>query len=105
MSETTKDIERVVDAVLACTAPVTQILDHMARAPEPMAPEQAAAVLRRLLCEALAPLATSAPRGELRVAARLLDAAADLIADEIVLVPHAPRRGGAGRPRRGCRGG
>ena len=105
MSETTKDIERVVDAVLACTAPVTQILDHMARAPEPMAPERAAGVVRGLLSDALRPLAGTAPREELRVAARLLDAAAELIADEIVLVPHARRRGGAGRPRRGCRGG
>jgi hypothetical protein len=104
MSDTTKDIERVVDAVLACTAPVTQILDHMARAPEPVAPERAASVLRRLLCDALHPLATAAPREELRVAARLLDAAADLIVDEILLVPHAPRRAPASRPRRGCTG-
>jgi len=104
MSDTTKDIERVVDAVLACTGPVTQILDHMARAPEPMAPERAAGVLRRLLCDALDPLSTAAPREELRVAARLLDAAADLIVEEILLVPHAPRRLPAGRPRRGCRG-
>ncbi len=104
MSDTTKDIERVVDAVLACTGPVTQILDHMARAPEPMAPERAAGVLRRLLCDALDPLSTAAPREELRVAARLLDAAADLIVGEILLVPHAPRRLPAGRPRRGCPG-
>ena len=104
MSDTTKDIERVVDAVLACTGPVTQILDHMARAPEPMAPARAAEVLRGLLCDALQPLATEAPRAELRVAARLLDAAAGLIADEILLVPHAPLRAPAGRPRRGCPG-
>jgi len=103
MSETTKDLERVVDAVLACTGPVTQILDHMARASRPPAPERAAEVLRGLLCGALHPLATSSPREELRVTARLLDAAADLIAEEILLVPHA-----AGRPprrqRRGCPG-
>ncbi len=104
MSDTTKDIERVVDAVLACTGPVTQILDHMARAPEPLEPQRAATVLRGLLCDALHPLATTAPREELRVAARLLDAAADLIVDEILLVPHAPRRLPAVRPRRGCQG-
>src|SRR5688500_18816730 len=104
MSDTTKDIERVVDAVLACTAPMTQILDHMARAPEPMAPQRAATMLRGLLCDALHPLATAAPREELRVAARLLGAAADLIADEILPVPHAPQRLPASRPRRGCRG-
>src|SRR6188768_3864042 len=55
MSETTKDLERVVDAVLACTGPVTQILDHMARSPQPLAPERAAEVLRGLLCGALHP--------------------------------------------------
>jgi hypothetical protein len=104
MSETTKDIERLVDAVLACAGPVTQILDHMARAPGPAAPERAAEVLRGLLCGALQPLAASAPREELRVAARMLDAAADLIVDDILLVPHPPRRGRAGRPRRGCPG-
>ena len=90
MSDTTKDIERVVDAVLACTGPVTQILDHMARSPQPLAPERAAGILRGLLCDALHPLAVDAPREELRVAARLLDAAADLIVGEIMLVPHAP---------------
>jgi hypothetical protein len=104
MSETTKDIERLVDAVLACAGPVTQILDHMAHAPGPPAPERAAEVLRGLLCGALHPLATSAPRDELRVAARMLDAAADLIVDDILLVPHPPRRARAGRPRRGCPG-
>jgi hypothetical protein len=104
MSDTTKDLERVVDAVLACTGPVTQILDHMARAPQPLAPERAAEVLRGLLCGALHPLAVDAPREELRVAARLLDAAADLIAGEIMLVRHTPRRMPAARPRRGCPG-
>ena len=104
MSDTTKDIERVVDAVLACTGPVTQILDHMAGAPEPVSPGRAAGLLRGLLRDALEPLATAAPRDELRVAARLLDAAADLIVDEILLVPHGPRRVPAGRGRRGCRG-
>ena len=104
MSDTTKDLERVVDAVLACTGPVTQILDHMARSPEPLAPERAAGILRGLLCDALHPLAVDAPRGELRVTARLLDAAADLIVGEIMLVPHARPRAPAPRPRRGCRG-
>ena len=104
MSETTKDLERVVDAVLACTGPVTQILDHMARSPQPLAPERAAEVLRGLLCGALHPLTVDAPREELRVAARLLDAAADLIVGEIMLVPHAPRRPAQVRPRRGCPG-
>ena len=100
----TRYFPEVVDAVLACTGPVTQILDHMARAPEPPAPGQAAVLLRGVLCDALGPLGTAAPRDELRVAARLLDAAAGLIVDEIVLVPHAPRRIPAGRGRRGCPG-
>jgi hypothetical protein len=105
MSETTKDLERMVDAMLACTGPVTQILDHMARSPQPLAPERAAEVLRRLLGDALHPLTVDTPREELRVAARLLDAAADLIVGEIMLVPHAPRRVPApARPRRGCPG-
>jgi hypothetical protein len=104
MSDTTKDIERVVDAVLACTGPVTQILEHMARSPQPPAPEHAADILRGLLSGALHPLAVDTPREELRVAARILDAAADLIVGEIMLVPHAPRRVPAPRPRRGCPG-
>jgi hypothetical protein len=104
MSDTTKDLERVVDAVLACTGPVTQILDHMARAPQPLAPERAAEVLRGLLCGALHPLAVDAPREALRGAARLLDAAADLIAGEITLVRRTRRRMPAARPRRGCPG-
>jgi hypothetical protein len=104
MSDTTKDLERVVDAVLACTGPVTQILDHMTSSPQPLAPERAAEVLRALLRDALHPLAVDTPRHELRVAARLLDAAADLIAGEIMLVPHAPRRPLPARPRRGCPG-
>jgi hypothetical protein len=103
MSGTTKDLERVVDAVLACTGPVSQMLDHMARAPQPLAPGRAAEMLRGLLCDALHPLTTSAPRHELRIAARLLDAAARLVAEEIMLVPHAPRRVPASRPR-GCPG-
>jgi hypothetical protein len=104
MSDTTKDIERVVDAVLACTGPVTQILDHMACSPQPLAPERAAGILRGLLCDALQPLAVDTPREELRVTARMLGAAADLIAGEIVLVPHARPRAPAPRPRRGCPG-
>jgi hypothetical protein len=92
MSTSDRDVERVAGALLSCTGPVTQILDHMARAPEPMSPQRAVEVLRGLLCTALAPLAATATREELRSAARLIDAAAELIADEILLVPHAPRQ-------------
>ena len=100
MSASSKDVERVVDAVLACTGPVTQILDHMARSPQPRSPQRAAEILRGLLCDALQPLAATAPREELRVTARLIDAAADLIVDGILLVPHTPPREHLGSHRR-----
>jgi phosphohistidine phosphatase SixA len=104
MSAPSEDIERVVDAILACTAPLTQILDHMARARQPLPPEKAVQVLRELLCQTLQPLAATAPSAELRAAARLIDAAAELVVDEVLLVPHAPQRRRAGTRARGRRG-
>src|SRR5687768_3433186 len=101
MSASNEDVGLVLDALLACTAPLTQILDHMARAPEPLPPEKAAELLRELLRPTLQPLAATAPPEELRATARLIDAAAGLIVDEFLLVPHPPRRRGARARARG----
>jgi hypothetical protein len=92
------DVERLVDALLECTGPIAQIVDHMAQAPEPMAPEDGMAVLRMLLGDALAPLAGDAGVG---VATRVVHRAAHLIAEEILLVPHPPPRGRIRRRRGG----
>jgi hypothetical protein len=92
MSTSSQDVERVVDALLACTAPITQILDHMARAPEPPPPDSAAEVLRELLSGTLQPLAATATSEELRATVRLVGAAADMIVSEILLVPHTAGR-------------
>ena len=92
------DVERLVDALLECTGPIAQIVDHMARAPDPMAPEDGMAVLRMLLGDALGPLAGDAG---VRAATRVVHRAAHLIAEEILLVPHPPRRGRIRRRRGG----
>jgi hypothetical protein len=93
---------RLAAALLECTAPVTQILDHMARSPT--APDVAAAVatLRTLMEGVLAPLEERIPAGELERAAEIIDLATDAILEEILLVPHPGARpfSGGGGPRR-----
>ena len=96
-----EDVERLVDALIECTGPIAQIVDHMVQAPDPMPPEDGMAVLRMLLGDALAPLAQRAAPAELRTATKLVHDAAHLIADEIFLVPHRQRRSRARRRRGG----
>jgi hypothetical protein len=94
-------VERLVDALIECTGPIAQIVDHMVQAPDPMPPEDGLTVLRMLLGDALAPLAQEAEPAALRTATKLVHDAARLIAEEIFLVPHRPRRSRARRRRGG----
>jgi hypothetical protein len=90
----------LAEALLECTAPMTQILDHMARAPEAVSVEAAVERLRALLESVLEPLEDTVPARDLASAAAVVERATDLIAGEILLVPQP---GGGGRS--GGRGG
>jgi hypothetical protein len=87
-------------ALVECLAPVTQILDHMARAPG--APDIPAAVaqLRRTLDDVLAPLGDEFAAADVTRAAEIVDRATDVILSEVLLVPHPVGLGG-GRHRPG----
>src|SRR6476659_4326115 len=87
-------------ALVECLAPVTQILDHMARAPA--APDIPAAVaqLRRTLDDVLAPLGDEFAAADVTRAAEIVDRATDVILSEVLLVPHAVGAGGRHRPGR-----
>jgi hypothetical protein len=98
MSDTT-DVGRLVDAILQCTAPITQILDHMARAPGAPDVDHTARTLRNLLAETLAPPLGGHDPGALATTVAVLDRVTDVIAEEIYLVPHAEHR----RPNRAQR--
>jgi hypothetical protein len=91
-----------VAQLLECTAPITQILDHMARAPGAPDIDAAVGVLRSLLEDALAPLEAQVAQADLLTAAAVIDRATEAILREILLVPH-PRRGPSNAGvRRGC---
>jgi hypothetical protein len=98
---------RLAGALLECTAPVTQILDHMARAPDAPDLDAALRTLRVLLESALASLEDRVPSGDLRRAAEIVDLATDAILAEILMVPHAnaPSCRTGPRRRRGSRRG
>jgi hypothetical protein len=83
-----------------CLAPVTQILDHMARAPA--APDIPAAVaqLRRTLDDVLEPLDAEFAAADVTRAAEIVDRATDVILSEVLLVPHPAGAGGRHRPGR-----
>jgi hypothetical protein len=93
---------RLASAVLECTAPITQILDHMARAPGAPDIESAVAKLREVLEGVLSPLEEEVPAAELMRAAEIVDLVTDAIVAEILLVPHPGHPNGA-RRRRGRR--
>ena len=86
------EIERLVDALLDCTGPIALIVDQMARAPDPLPPEDGMAVLRLMLVDALAPLGDSADRGDLETAAGVVHRAARMIAGELLVGRPRPRR-------------
>jgi hypothetical protein len=90
------DVSSLVDALLECTAPITQILDHMVRAPDAKDTDAAVAALREVLADVLAPFATVLAARDLRTATAILEAVAPMICEEVMLVPHAP----AATPRR-----
>jgi hypothetical protein len=96
---------RLASALMECLAPVTQILDHMARAPT--APDVAAAVttLRTLMADVLVPLEDHIPPGDLARAAEIVELATDAILADILLVPHARPPNGRTRLRRARRPG
>ena len=91
------DTERLAGALMACLAPLTQILDHMARAPQSASVEQSAALLKGLLADTLAPMSERLGAEAVRIASELLDETAEVIADEIYLVPHPGERRPRGR--------
>jgi hypothetical protein len=83
---------RLATALMECVAPVTQILDHMARAPTAPDIESAVATLTTVLEGVVAPLERRYPAAELERAAEIVDEVTDAILEEIMLVPHAPPR-------------
>jgi hypothetical protein len=91
------DTERLVGALMACLAPLTQILDHMARSPQSASVEGSAAVLQRLLTDTLGPMSERLGAEAVRVSTELLVEAADVIVEEIHLVPHVSERRLRGR--------
>jgi hypothetical protein len=92
----TADVDRVVDAIMDCTAPITQMLDHMARAPGAPDVEHAVRTLRRLLAETLErPLGEHDPAA-LAATVEVLGRVTDVMVEEIYLMPH----GGPRRPNR-----
>jgi hypothetical protein len=94
---------RLASAVLECTAPITQILDHMARAPTTPDVQAAVATLRTVLEGVLAPLEQTVSAADLLRAAEIVDLVTDAIVADILLVPH-PGRTNGGAPRRRLRG-
>lgn len=89
--------ERLAGALLACLAPLTQILDHMARAPQSESVEHSAVVLKGLLADTLAPMSERLGAEAVRVTSEVLDETAGVIAEEIYLVPHPGERRPRGR--------
>jgi hypothetical protein len=84
------DVSSLVDALLECTAPITQILDHMVRAPDAQDVDGAVALLREVLADVLAPFGTVLAARDLRTTTAILEAVAPMICEEVLLVPHAP---------------
>ena len=91
---------RLAWAVLECTAPITQILDHMARSPNAPDVQAAVATLRTVLEDVLAPLEETVPAADLLRAAEIVDLVTDAIVADILLVPHPGHTNGEARRRR-----
>jgi hypothetical protein len=81
------ELSDLVDVLLEFAAAITQIVDHMARAPG-ADPGVAVETLRQLLPDVLASLEDSFPREDLRAATAVLNRATDAVLSEILLVPH-----------------
>jgi hypothetical protein len=101
---TEPETAELVEALLACTASMTLIIDHMARSPGASA-GSAVDTLRNILHDVLRPLPRAVGRREVAGAARVIAAATERIGEEIYLVPHeraGPARRPPLRPRRPC---
>jgi len=83
------DTTELVDALLDCVAPITQILDHMARSPSSADIDASVSVFKELLNEVLGPVSGRIGAKALRTAAEVLDTVTDTIAEELLLVPHS----------------
>ncbi len=88
-TQPTGSVTDFVQAILEITAPITQMLDHMMRAPGQPDIRDVVETMKRVLEDVLAPLGEDA---DLRAATRLVDAAATIVLDEVYAVPHPNRR-------------
>jgi hypothetical protein len=88
-----------VQAILEVTAPITQMLDQMMRAPDEPDIHDVVMVMKRLLEDVLTPLEGDA---DLTEATRLVDAAATLVIENLYALPQPerPQRRGTSRRRR-----
>jgi hypothetical protein len=81
-------ITDLVQAILEVTAPITQMLDHMMRAPGEPDINDVVKRMKHLLEDVLAPLET---HDDVRGATAVLEAAMPLILENIFYVPHPNR--------------
>jgi hypothetical protein len=89
MTRTENPLDTLIDAILQSYGQLALLLDHMLRA-SARAPDDAEPVpdiLRRLLRDALTPLAERRGDLDVAVAAEVLAAATDVIGQELYLVP------------------
>jgi hypothetical protein len=99
MSESTS-VSALVQGIMEIAAPITQMLDHMTRAPGEPDIDDVLRTLKRLLEDVLSPLESHEHIGP---AVDVLETALPLILENIYLVPlQGPRR--ATHRRRGARG-
>ncbi len=102
------DLERTVAALIDLGAHLSQMVEHMSRAPSRVLPNGAhgvpiPGVLGPLLVDTLRPLEQRSAPGSMGDAASLLEEIASVLAQEIYLVPHdvaAPRPNRGERRRR-----
>src|SRR5262249_48711233 len=83
-------LTELADAILECAAPITLILDHMARSPTRPEPAEARAVLRDLVRDVREPRATASPPRALRTTTAVWEAPVPLMVEELMLVTHEP---------------
>ena len=89
MTRTENPLDTLIDAILQSYGQLALLLDHMLRASAraPGDAEPVPDVLRRLLRDALGPLAERRGDLDVAVAAEMLAAATDVIGQELYLVP------------------
>jgi hypothetical protein len=89
MTRTESPLDTLIDAILQSYGQLALLLDHMLRASAraPDDDEPVPDILRRLLRDALGPLAERRGDLDVAVAAEVLAAATDVIGQELYLVP------------------